>query len=76
VAYKPEHAAQLAALCAPAGFVELGEVSGNALVVRSGGRALLDVPVARLKTAWSRAIPQLVGEEVHNVALEGHAGAP
>jgi phosphoribosylformylglycinamidine synthase II len=76
VAYKPEHAAQLAALCAPAGFVELGEVSGGALVVRSGGRALLDVPVARLKAAWSRAIPQLVGEEVHNVALEGHAGAP
>ena len=74
VAYKAADAAKVAAHCASvkAPFTEIGEVGGAALIVRG----LLDVPLAGLKSAWTGALPALVGEGVHAVALEGHAGAP
>ena len=58
------------AICAAAGapFEEIGEVGGASLVVKGH----LEVPVAELKAPWSTAIPRLVGEGIHQVALEGH----
>ena len=76
IAYQATDAARVSALCKDAGFGEIGEVGGAALSISAGGRALLDTPVAGLKAAWAGAIPKLVGETVHTVALEGHAGAP
>jgi phosphoribosylformylglycinamidine synthase len=74
VSYAPGHAAEVQKLCAEAGasFEEIGEVGGPSLVVEG----VLDAPLVGLKEAWSRAIPRIVGEGIHTVALEGHAGAP
>ena len=52
-------------------FQEIGEVGGASVVIRSGERTLVDARVADLKTPWATAIPQLVGEGIHQVALEG-----
>ena len=40
--------------------VELGTTGGEALVVSSvGGGALLELPLAELRTAWSTTLPAL-----------------
>jgi phosphoribosylformylglycinamidine (FGAM) synthase-like enzyme len=52
-------------------FLEIGEVGGPSLTIRSGERTLIDGRVADLKEAWASAIPRLVGEGIHQVALEG-----
>jgi len=64
VSYPPSAAARLAKICADAGapFRELGEVSGSRLVVRQGGRVLLDAEVGELRDAWSSALPRVLGE--------------
>ena len=58
----------MAAICKASGaeFEEIGQVGGASLIVES----LLDAPVAELRTAWSSAIPRLVGEGIHQAALE------
>ncbi len=77
IAYQATDAARVEALCRSAGFTEIGEVGGAALVISAAtGRELLQAPIATLKAAWAGAIPKLVGETMHTVALEGHAGAP
>jgi phosphoribosylformylglycinamidine synthase len=53
-------------------FAELGEVSGNALVVAWKGARLFEARVSELKEPWATAIPRLVGEGIHQAALEGH----
>jgi phosphoribosylformylglycinamidine synthase subunit PurL len=59
ISYSPSAFARVSELCKKAGaeLLEIGEVSGTALIVDG----LLDVPVAALKDAWSTAIPKLVG---------------
>jgi phosphoribosylformylglycinamidine synthase subunit PurL len=68
VSYAPEARAQVESLCKAAGaqFDEIGEVGGAALVVEG----LLDARVSALREAWSGAIPKLVGEGIHQAALE------
>ena len=51
-------------------FRELGEVGGSSLMIKSGDRTLIDVRIADAKEPWSSAIPRLVGEGIHQVALE------
>jgi phosphoribosylformylglycinamidine synthase subunit PurL len=52
-------------------FREVGEVGGASLVIKVGERTLVDARVADLKESWTSAIPRLVGEGIHQVALEG-----
>ena len=52
-------------------FADVGEVGGPSLVIESGGRTLVDARVADLKNPWSSSIPGVVGEGIHQVALEG-----
>ena len=68
VSYSAGAREEVAALCKAAGAAleEIGQVGGAALVVEG----LLDAPVAELRAAWSSAIPQLVGEGIHQAALE------
>ena len=85
VSYSEGAREQVAAICKASGaeFEEIGQVGGASLVIEcsalrappvaseagsSGG--LLDAPVAELRTAWSSAIPRLVGEGIHQAALE------
>jgi phosphoribosylformylglycinamidine synthase len=72
VSYAPAQAEKVKAICAQVSFEEIGEVGGASFVIEG----LLEARVAELREPWSRAIPRLVGETVHTVALEGHAGAP
>jgi phosphoribosylformylglycinamidine synthase len=74
VSYARAQADRVKALCAAAGapFEEIGQVGGASLIIEG----LLEARVADLREAWNRPIPQLVGEAIHTVALEGHAGAP
>src|SRR5438105_8301935 len=53
-------------------FVELGEVTGGSLVMSWADKPLLEIRVAELKEAWTRALPRIVGEGIHHAALEGH----
>jgi phosphoribosylformylglycinamidine (FGAM) synthase-like enzyme len=73
VAYPAAGADRLAALAREHGapFLEIGQVGGPSLVIKSGDRTLVDARVADLKTSWATSIPQLVGEGIHQVALEG-----
>jgi phosphoribosylformylglycinamidine synthase len=66
VAYRPENAARVAAVCASAGaeLAEIGEVSGSSLVVKG----FLDVKITTLKDAWSTALPKVVGDTLHSAA--------
>jgi phosphoribosylformylglycinamidine synthase subunit PurL len=59
ISYSPSAFARVSELCKKAGaeLLEIGEVSGTALIVDG----LLEAPVAALKDAWSTAIPKLVG---------------
>ena len=74
VSYRPGEAQRVRELCAAAGaeFVELGQVGGSSFIIEG----LVDAPVASLKAPWKDALPRLVGEGIHAVALEGHGGAP
>ena len=68
VSYSAGAREQVAAICKAAGaeFEEIGQVGGASLIVEG----LLDAPVADLRAAWSSAIPRLVGEGIHQAALE------
>jgi phosphoribosylformylglycinamidine synthase len=72
VAYAPSATDRVAAVAREHGapFRELGEVTGSSLVIKSGDRTLIDVRVADAKAPWASAIPRLVGEGIHQVALE------
>ena len=85
ISYAESAREQVAAICAAAGaeLEEIGQVGGASLIIEcsvpwtphAGGPAgspagLLDAPVAELKAAWSAAIPSLVGEGIHQAALE------
>ena len=72
VAYAPSAEDRVAAVAREHGapFRELGEVSGSSVVIKSGDRTLIDVRIADAKEPWSSAIPRLVGEGIHQVALE------
>jgi phosphoribosylformylglycinamidine synthase len=70
VSYAPSQAERVKALCAQVPFEEIGEVGGMRLVIEG----VIEVRVGELKEPWARAIPRLVGEIVHTVALEGHSG--
>jgi phosphoribosylformylglycinamidine synthase len=75
VAYPAANSARVAQAARDKGvpFAEIGEVTGNSLVVSCGRKPLLDVRVAELKEPWTSALPRLVGEGViHHAALEGH----
>jgi phosphoribosylformylglycinamidine synthase len=72
VSYAPAQAERVRALCAQVPFEEIGEVRGATFSIEG----ILEARIAELREPWSRAIPRLVGETVHTVALEGHAGAP
>jgi len=74
VSYPPSEAERVKAICARAGapFEEIGEVGGAKLIIEN----LIDARVADLREPWARAIPRLVGESIHTVALEGHGGVP
>ncbi len=41
-------------------YIVLGRVGGHRLIVRSGGEAVIDRPVAELKEAWQDAIPEIL----------------
>ena len=73
VAYPATATDRVAALVREQGapFREVGEVGGPSLVIKAGDRALIDARVADLKESWSSALPRLVGEGIHQVALEG-----
>jgi len=73
VAYPAAAADRVAAMAREHGapFQEVGEVGGSSLVIKSGERTLIDARVADLKAPWASSIPQLVGEGIHQVALEG-----
>jgi phosphoribosylformylglycinamidine synthase len=74
VAFPPAAALKVAALAREHGapYAEIGEVGGGSISIRSGGKALCNVRVADAKEPWERAIPRLVGEGIHQAALEGH----
>jgi len=74
VAYPAANSARVAQAARDKGvpFAEIGEVTGNALVLSSAHKPLLEVRVTELKEAWSRALPRIVGEGIHHAALEGH----
>jgi len=74
VAYPAANSARVAQAARDKGvpFAEIGEVTGNALVISSAHKPLLEVRVTELKEAWSRALPRIVGEGIHHAALEGH----
>jgi phosphoribosylformylglycinamidine synthase len=72
VSYLPSQRERVKSLCAQVPFEEIGEVGGAKLVIEG----VLEARVAELKEPWARAIPRLVGETIHTVAFEGHAGAP
>jgi phosphoribosylformylglycinamidine synthase len=73
VAFPPSASLKVAAIAREHGvpFAEIGEVGGGSLVVKHGGKPLLEVRVADAKEPWTKAIPRLVGEGIHQVALEG-----
>ena len=52
-------------------IADLGEVGGSTLLIRSGDKTLIDARTADLREPWATAIPRLVGEGIHQVALEG-----
>ena len=73
IAYPAAAADRVAAVVREHGapFADVGEVGGPSLVIESGGRTLVDARVADLKNPWSSSIPGVVGEGIHQVALEG-----
>ena len=68
ISYAEGARAQVAAICKAAGaeVEEIGQVGGAALVIEG----LVDASVVELRAAWSTAIPSLVGEGIHQAALE------
>jgi phosphoribosylformylglycinamidine synthase len=73
VAFAPASAVKVAAIAREHGvpFADVGEVSGSSLVIKHAGKPLLDVRVAAAKEPWTNAVPRVVGEGIHQVALEG-----
>ncbi|TMB25415.1 MAG: phosphoribosylformylglycinamidine synthase subunit PurL, partial [Deltaproteobacteria bacterium] len=74
VAYPAANAARVAQAARDKGvpFTEIGEVTGNSLVVSWARKPLLETRVAELKESWTGALPRIVGEGIHHAALEGH----
>jgi phosphoribosylformylglycinamidine synthase subunit PurL len=74
VAYPPANSARVAQAARDKGipFAEIGEVTGNSLVLSWAHKPLLEMRVAELKEPWTAALPRLVGEGIHHAALEGH----
>ena len=74
IAYPASAVERVAAVVRDRGapFRELGEVGGPSLLIKAGERTLVDARVAELKESWSSAIPRMIGEGIHQVALEGH----
>ena len=68
VSYSGSAREQVAAICKAAGaeFEEIGQVGGTSMIIEG----LLDATVSELREAWSTAIPRLVGEGIHQAALE------
>jgi len=73
IAYPPAAADRIVALAREHGApsADLGEVGGSTLLIRSGDKTLIDARIADLREPWATAIPRLVGEGIHQVALEG-----
>jgi phosphoribosylformylglycinamidine synthase len=71
VSYPEGAREKVAAICKAAGaeFEEVGEVGGASLII-AAGEGLIDARVSELRQAWSSAIPKLVGEGIHQAALE------
>jgi len=69
VSYPASARDKVAAICKAAGapLEEIGQVGGNALIVEG----VLEAKVADLREPWSSALPRLVGEGIHQAALEG-----
>src|SRR3954451_15264987 len=74
VAYPAASSARVARVAREKGvpFAEIGEVTGSSLVVSWGHKRLFEASVSELKEPWATAIPRLVGEGIHQGALEGH----
>ncbi|TMA25521.1 MAG: hypothetical protein E6J88_09640 [Deltaproteobacteria bacterium] len=68
ISYLPPDRPRVEAICKAAGapLDEIGQTGGASLIVEG----LLEARVADLKAAWSSAIPRLVGEGIHQAALE------
>src|SRR5438128_6720698 len=73
IAYPPPVADRIVALARENGapIADLGEVGGSTLVIQSGDRTLIDARVADLREPWATAVPRVVGEGIHQAALEG-----
>ena len=73
IAYPPAVADRIVALAREHGapIADLGEVGGSTLVIQSGDRTLIDARVADLREPWATAVPRVVGEGIHQAALEG-----
>ncbi len=69
VSFSATDRAAIEAICKAAGapFEDIGQVGGSTLNVEG----VLEAKVPDLKSAWSGAIPRLVGEGIHHAALEG-----
>ena len=68
VSYAREAAARVEEICRQAGaeLLDIGQVGGSSLKVEG----LFDARISDLREAWKSAIPQLVGEGIHQAALE------
>src|SRR2546426_1124563 len=69
VSFSATDRAAIEAICKAAGapFEDIDQVGGSTLNVEG----VLEAKVPDLKSAWSGAIPRLVGEGIHHAALEG-----
>jgi phosphoribosylformylglycinamidine synthase len=69
VSFAPAERERVEAICRAAGaeLVEIGQVGGATLNIEG----VMEARVAELREAWRSAIPRLVGEGIHQVALEG-----
>jgi phosphoribosylformylglycinamidine synthase len=69
ISFAPAQREKVESICRAAGaeLLALGAVGGDALEIEG----LLVAPVAELREAWRSAIPRLVGEGIHQAALEG-----
>jgi phosphoribosylformylglycinamidine synthase len=74
VAYPAASSARVARAARDKGvpFAEIGEVTGSSLVVSWNHQRLFEARVSELKEPWATTIPRLVGEGIHQAALEGH----
>jgi phosphoribosylformylglycinamidine synthase len=69
VAFAPRDRERVEGICRAAGaeFTDIGEVGGALFQIEG----VVQAPVSELREAWAGAIPRLVGEGIHQAALEG-----